>query len=47
MVHQSKEICEYSINAEGDYDNIVQDSLKYQNAHSVLGIVESYRWFTI
>lgn len=44
MVHQSKEICEYSlrqnsINAEvalGDYDNIVQDSLKYQNAHSVL-----------
>ncbi|MDX4048456.1 HAD-IIIC family phosphatase [Aliarcobacter skirrowii] len=44
MVHQSKDICEYSlrqnsINAEvalGDYDNIVQDSLKYQNAHSVL-----------
>lgn len=44
MVHQSKEICEYSlrkngINAEivlGDYDNIVQDSLKYQNAHAVL-----------
>lgn len=44
MVHQSKEICEYclrqnGVNAEvvlGDYDNIVQDSLKYQNAHSVL-----------
>lgn len=44
MVHQSKEICEYSlrqngINAEvvlGDYDNIVQDSLKYQNANAVL-----------
>ena len=44
MVHQSKEICEYSlrkkdINAEvvlGDYDNIVQDSLKYQNVNSVL-----------
>ncbi len=44
MVHQSKEICEYSlrkntINAEvilGDYDNIVQDSLKYQNVNVVL-----------
>lgn len=44
MVHQSKEICEYSlrqngINADvilGDYDNIVQDSLKYQNVNVVL-----------
>lgn len=44
MVHQSKEICEYSlrrnsVNAEvvlGDYDNIVQDSLKYQNVNAVL-----------
>ncbi|WP_228126548.1 HAD-IIIC family phosphatase [Candidatus Marinarcus aquaticus] len=44
MVHQSKEICEYTlrkngINAEvilGDYDNIVQDSLKYQKVNAVL-----------
>jgi len=44
MVHQSKEICEYSlrqngINAEvilGDYDNVVQDSLKYQKVNAVL-----------
>lgn len=44
MVHQSKEICEYSlrksgINAEvilGDYDNIIQDSFKYKNVNAIL-----------
>lgn len=48
MIHQSKDICEYSlrqngINADvilGDYDNIVQDSLKYQNVNAVLIFLE-------
>ena len=44
MVHQSKEICEYSLRAEsvnasvsiGEYDNIVQDSAKIQDVNAVL-----------
>jgi len=44
MVHQSKEICEYLLRAEsvnasvsiGEYDNIVQDSAKAQDANAVL-----------
>jgi FkbH-like protein len=49
MVHQSKEICEYflrleSINAEvllGGYDNIVQDSERFQDVDSVVCFWES------
>jgi len=52
IVHQSKEICEYflrmeSVNAEvflGDYDNIVQDSLKIQNVNAVLIFWEVYNF---
>jgi FkbH-like protein len=44
MVHQSKDICEYllrieSLNAKvvlGEYDNIVQDSKKFQDADAVV-----------
>jgi len=44
MVHQSKDICEYllrveSVNANvvlGEYDNIVQDSIKFQNVDAVI-----------
>ncbi|MCK9257355.1 MAG: HAD-IIIC family phosphatase [Sulfurospirillaceae bacterium] len=50
MVHQSKEICEYTlrkdgINAEvilGDYDNVVQDSKKFRDANAVLIFWEIY-----
>jgi len=44
IVHQSKEILEYSLRGEdinanvkfGDYDNIVQDSKKYQDSNAVI-----------
>jgi FkbH-like protein len=44
MIHQSKDICEYllrteSLNAKvslGEYDNIVQDSLKFQDANAIV-----------
>jgi|APSaa5957512535_1039671.scaffolds.fasta_scaffold19236_3 FkbH-like protein len=44
IVHQSKEMLEYSLRGEGinanvkfgDYDNIVQDSKKYQDSNSVI-----------
>ena len=44
MVHQSKDICEYllrteSLNAKvvlGEYDNIVQDSKKFQDSNAVV-----------
>ena len=49
MVHQSKDICEYllrseSLNAKvsiGEYDNIVQDSIKFQNANAIVLFWES------
>jgi FkbH-like protein len=49
MVHQSKDICEYllrieSLNAKvvlGEYDNIVQDSEKFQDADAVVLFWES------
>ena len=50
MVHQSKDICEYllreqSINANvylGDYDNILQDSLKFQDSSAIIIFWELY-----
>jgi FkbH-like protein len=44
MVHQTKEICEYLLRIEnvnanvylGDYDNILQDSLKFKNFNAVI-----------
>jgi FkbH-like protein len=44
MVHQSKEICEFllrteSVNANvllGEYDNIIQDSTKFQDANAIV-----------
>jgi FkbH-like protein len=44
MMHQSKDVCEYTLRAEslnaevifGEYDNIVQDSQKFQNLNAVL-----------
>jgi FkbH-like protein len=44
MLHQSKEICEYSLRTEsvsakvllGEYDNIVQDSEKFQDVNSIV-----------
>ncbi len=52
MVHQSKDICEYSlrqksINANvelGDYDNIVQDSMKFQDVNAILVFWEIYNF---
>jgi len=52
MVHQSKEICEYilrlnDINASielGDYDNIVQDSIKFKDSNIVLIFWEIYNF---
>jgi hypothetical protein len=46
IVHQIKEILEYQLRTEGinanvvvgDYDNIVQDSLKYKESNAVLAI---------
>jgi FkbH-like protein len=44
MIHQSKDICEYLLRTEslntkvslGEYDNIVQDSVKFQDANSIV-----------
>ena len=44
MVHQAKDLCEYSLRVDnvnafvqlGDYDNIVQDSLKFKNFNAVI-----------
>lgn len=44
MIHQGKDICEYILREEGlnaivslgDYDNIIQDSLKFNNSSAVL-----------
>jgi FkbH-like protein len=44
MVHQSKEICEYSLRTEsvnakvllGEYDNIIQDSASFQDANAIV-----------
>ena len=52
MVHQSKEICEYllrieSVNANvllGEYDNIVQDSVRFQDANVVIIFWEIYNF---
>lgn len=52
MVHQSKEICEYILRSDGinasielgDYDNIIQDSLKYKNSNVVLIFWEIYNF---
>ena len=53
MVHQSKEICEYflrkqSVNIKiflGEYDNIVQDSAKYQDLNAVIIFWEACNFF--
>lgn len=52
MVHQAKEICEYSLRTNsvnalveiGDYDNIVQDSMKFKNSNMVLIFWEIYNF---
>ena len=52
MVHQSKEICEYllrieSVNANvllGEYDNIVQDSVRFQDVNVVIIFWEIYNF---
>jgi len=52
MVHQSKEICEFSLREEGinanvilgDYDNIIQDSKKFQNTDAVVVFWELYNF---
>lgn len=52
MVHQSKDICEYSLRLDGikavvelgDYDNIVQDSLKFKDSNVVLIFWEIYNF---
>ena len=52
MVHQSKDICEYTLRVEsinanvimGDYDNIVQDSLKFNDIDSVVIFWETYNF---
>jgi FkbH-like protein len=52
MVHQSKEICEYllrieSVNANvllGGYDNIVQDSVRFQDANVIIIFWEIYNF---
>ena len=44
MVHQSKEICEYTLRSEsinasvllGEYDNIIQDSIKITDVNAVI-----------
>lgn len=44
MVHQAKEVCEYSLRVEGvnaavelgDYDNVVQDAIKFKKSNVVL-----------
>lgn len=50
MVHQSKEICEYTLRKDGinasvvlgDYDNIVQDSQKFANVNASIIFWEAY-----
>lgn len=50
MVHQAKEICEYSLRKEtlnahviiGDYDNILQESFQVQSANAVMIFWEVY-----
>jgi len=52
MVHQSKDICEYllrteSVNAKvllGEYDNIVQDSAKFQDANAIVIFWDTYNF---
>jgi FkbH-like protein len=52
MVHQSKEICEYllrteSVNAKvliGEYDNIIQDSAKFQDSNAIVIFWEVYNF---
>jgi len=52
MVHQSKEICEYSLRIEsvnakvllGEYDNIVQDSAKFQDANAIVIFWDTYNF---
>jgi FkbH-like protein len=52
MVHQSKEICEYSLRIEsvnanvllGGYDNIVQDSSRFQDANAIIIFWEMYNF---
>jgi FkbH-like protein len=50
MIHQSKEICEYLLRAEsinaniflGGYDNIVQDSSRFQDTNAIIIFWEIY-----
>jgi FkbH-like protein len=52
MVHQAKDLCEYSLRVDnvnafvqlGDYDNIVQDSLKFKELNAVVIFWEMYNF---
>ncbi len=50
MIHQAKDLCEYSLRMDnvnafvqlGDYDNLVQDSLKFKESNAVVIFWEIY-----
>lgn len=52
MVHQTKEICEYFLRTEGinatvslgDYDNIVQDTMKFSSSNAIIIFWEIYNF---